>query len=222
MRRALLSVVLLVSSVSAALAQTEPATFEGGAEKIRFGIGISYSPLAIPGDDGGRFGTAGMTDFFVPMQFGPYIRFEPEVGIFLKSYQEQLSDSSGAYQRTSNHQIVRTGFGIFYTRQVDKVFQFGIGARIGIMSSEYETHQEKVGVQDTDAHYAIFYLGGSFSVEYYISQHFSIGGELQIVHYTYGAPLITAGSNEFSGYLSNSPQQGVLSTNEVLSARFWF
>jgi len=216
----ILSILLLVTISSMAFAQAE--------EKISFGVGVSYYPAAIPGDDsyGGHFGAAGLTDFFVPMQFGPYIRFEPELGLFFKSFQEQIPDSAGAsstYLRTADQQIVRAGFGLLYTKQVDSVFQFGLGARLGIMSSEYEMHQNKDGVQDTDVHYGIFYLGGVFSVEYFLSQHFSVGGELQFIHYGYGAPLVTVGTNEYSGYLSpDSPQQGVWSTNEVLSARFWF
>lgn len=130
---------------------------------------------------------------------------------------------SSTFLRTSDQQIVRAGFGVFYTRQVDSSFQFGIGARLGIMSSEYETHQASPGINDSDTHYGIFYLGGAFSVEYFVSKHFSIGGECDFIHYDFGAPLVTVGSNPLSGYLSpDSPEQGVWSTNEVLSARFWF
>jgi hypothetical protein len=212
--------ILSLIVVLPAFAQTD-STHE---ENISFGVGLSYSPFAVPGDDQGHFGTAGMTNFFVPMQFGPYIRFEPEFGLFFKNYQEQVPDSSGStFLRTSDQQIVRAGFGLFYTKQPDKDFQYGLGARIGIISSEYEMHQAKATVQDSDIHYGIFYLGGALSVEYFVSKHFSFGGELQLIHYGFGAPLVTVGSNELSGYLSpDSPQQSVWSTNEVLSARFWF
>jgi hypothetical protein len=219
--RTLLATLFFVSVSLPALAQTE--------ENITFGVGVSYFPAAIPGDAsyfGGNFSTAGLTDFFVPMQFGPYIRFEPELGLYLKSYQEQLADSVGSsstYQRTADQQIVRAGFGVFYTKYVDSVFVFGVGTRIGILSSEYETHQSTQGIPDTDIHYGVFYLGGAFTVEYFISKHFSFGGELQFIHYSYGAPLVTIGSNQLSGYLSpDLEQQSVWSTNEVLSARFWF
>ncbi len=210
--------LLLVSHL--AMAQTD--------EKISFGVGVSYFPAVIPGDDsyGGHFGAAGLMNFSVPMQFGPYIRFEPELGLYFKAYQQQVPDSAGSsstFLRTANQQIVRAGFGVIYTKQVDSVFQFGLGARLGIMSSEYETHQATSGVQDSDVHYGVFYLGAVFSVEYFISKHFSIGGELQFIHYDFGAPLVTVGSNQLSGYLSpDTPQQGVWSTNEVLSAKFWF
>jgi hypothetical protein len=208
------------------LAAVSKPAFAQQEEKISFGVGLSYTPSAIPGDDQGHFGTAGMTNFFVPMQFGPYIRFEPELGLFFKSYQEEIPDSMGSsttFLRTSDQQIVRAGFALFYTKQPDKDFQFGIGGRIGVISSEYEMHQAKAGVQDTDIHYGIFYLGAAFTVEYFIFKHFSFGGELQFIHYGFGAPLVTVGSNELSGYLSpDSPQQSVWSTNEVLSARFWF
>ncbi len=198
-------------------------------EKITFGVGVTYLPITIPGDAsyfGGNFTQVGLTDFFVPMQFGPYIRFEPELGLYFKNYQEQLPDSVGStstFQRTSDQQIVRAGFGVFYTKQVDSVFQFGVGTRLGILSSEYETHQSTAGVPDSDIHYGVFYLGGALTVEYFLSKHFSIGGELQFIHYSFGAPLITVGSNEYSGYLSpDMEQQSVWSTNEVLTARFWF
>ncbi len=224
--RTVLFALLLVCISLPALAQTP--------ENITFGVGVTYYPIAIPGDAqyfGGNFTQAGLTDFFVPMQFGPYIRFEPELGIYLKSYQEQVPDSVGSsntFGRTADEQIVRTGFGVFYTKQIDSVFQFGIGTRLGILSSEYETHQSTPvdypsAAPDSDIHYGVFYLGAAFTVEYYISKHFSIGGELQFIHYSFGAPLITIGSNELSGYLSpNSEQQSVWSTNEVLTARFWF
>ncbi len=217
MIRSLFLAILVVTISLPALAQDTTHT-----EAIRIGVGVSYSPFAIPGDQYSRFETAGMTNFFVPMQFGPYIRFEPEFGLFFKSYNEAVPDSAGSYNRTANTQIVRTGFGVFYTTQLDKAFQWGLGFRIGIMSSETETHQANINIEDTDAHYAIFYLGGAMSVEYFVSKHFSIGGELQFIDYSYGSPLITVGSNPLSGYLSNSPTQDVWATNEVLSARFWF
>ena len=216
MMKSLLALILVMATFSPSFAQHE--------ENISFGVGLSYSPSAVPGDDQGHFGTAGMTNFFVPMQFGPYIRFEPELGLFFKNYQEEIPDSSGStFLRTSDQQIIRAGFGLFYTKQPDSDFQFGIGGRIGVISSEYEMHQATTGVQDSDIHYGIFYLGGAFTVEYFVSKHFSFGGELQFIHYGFGAPLVTVGSDELSGYLSpDSPQQGVWSTNEVLSARFWF
>lgn len=192
-------------------------------ENFRFGVGIDYSPVALPGDVQGHFETAGLTDFFVPVQIGPYIRFEAQLGLYFNNYQEQVPDSGWTFLRTTAQQIVRTGFGIIYTRPVDSSFYYGLGVRTGILSSEFETHQATTGIQDSDTHLGVFYLGGVFSVEYFISQHFSIGGELQFIYYNYGAPLVTIGSNALSGYLSpDSPSQGVWSTSEVLSARFWF
>ncbi|HWF43465.1 MAG TPA: outer membrane beta-barrel protein [Candidatus Kapabacteria bacterium] len=221
MRYFFCAVLLLASAalyiVDDASAQTE--------EQITFGVGVTFSPQAIPGDDEGRFGTAGMTNFSIPMQFGPYIRFEPEFGLFFKSYQEQLLDTAtpnGIYVHTLDHQVVRAGFGVFYTRQPTSDFQFGLGGRMGVISSEYETHYEKAGIDDTDTHYGVFYLGGSLTVEYYFSRHFSIGGELQFIHYGYGSPLETVGSNPLSGYLNPTKEQSIWSTNETLSARFWF
>ncbi|SRR5579883_2320133 len=217
MLRYVLPIIILCSFVRPVLAQQD--------EKISIGVGLSFSPFAVAGDDQNKFGTAGMTNFFIPFQFGPYIRFEPEVGLMLQSNQEQVVDSTvpgGSYERYNDHQIVRTGFGIFYTRRTDKDFEFGLGARIGIMSSEYETHSDKASIQDTDTHYAIFYLGGALSVEYYFSPHFSIGGELQLMHYSYGSPLQTIGSDQLGGYANPTKEQGVYATNEILSARFWF
>ena len=197
-------------------------TGDSHAESIHIGISVSYSPLSIPGDVYGRFGTPGFMNFSVPLQFGPNIRFNPELGLYFNSYQEQVPDSSGGFLRTSNQQIVRTGFSVLYTVQVDSVFQFGIGPRIGIMSSETESHQNNTQIQDTDAHYAIFYLGGVFGVEYYFSHHFSISGELQFMDYSYGSPLITVGSNPLSGYRSDTPTEDIFATQEVLTAIFWF
>jgi hypothetical protein len=232
MLKSVLIWLMLVGSVSVQAQTTSTSSTPGPVasppvvpppqeERILFGIGVGFSPISIAGDDQNRFGNVGITDVYVPIQLGPNIRIEPQLGLYFQNAQQTLRDSIGNFLQHNSRQIVRSAMGVFYTSKVDEQFQFGIGARLGILSSEYELKFDRQSALDSNhnENYAIFYTAACFTTEYWFSKHFSIGGEIQLYFYNYGSPITTPIKDSYS---PNTSSQTVISTSEVLAARFYF
>jgi hypothetical protein len=183
---------------------------ERDPEKITFGIGIEFFPSAIAGDQSLKFQQPGFANLIAPIQLGPHIFIEPELGVYIYN-QDQTVDS---VKQHFDREIVRTGFGVFYSVEPDKSFEWYIGARLGIFSSEQ--HQKPVSA-DSSSQWGVFYAGDAFGVEYFFSPHFAIGGELQLNHIGFGAPII-----DEVPWTAVDSTHSVWSTNASISARFYF
>ena len=167
-----------------AVAQAPP-----DSEKITFGIGVAVYPGQMPGDLQDKFQAPGFTDVIIPVQIGTHIRVEGSLGIYLYTADETLPTGVSEHDA---RQLVRPAMGLFYTANIDKNLMCYFGGRMGIYSSESEityTPQSTVNV-NYDENWAGFYAGASFGMEYFISNHFSVGGEIQLNHIGYGAPVI--------------------------------
>jgi hypothetical protein len=189
---------------------------ERDPEKISFGIGVELYPMALAGDFQSRFQQGGFANFIAPIQLGPHILIEPELGIYIYNQDQTLPDS---VKEHSDQSIVRTGFGVFYSNEPDKSFEWYLGARLGILSSESHTTHSPVTTSHAEfSHqWGAFYTGAAFGVEYFFSPHFAIGGELQINHIGYGAPIIDG-----VPWTPNDSTHSVWSTNASVTARFYF
>ena len=198
----------ITSNISA---QTEPEP-----EKITFGLGISFLPSALVGDVQGRFQAGGFANIIAPIQVGPHILIEPELGFYRYDQDQTLPDT---IKEHFDREIVRTGFGVFYTVEPDKYFEWYLGGRLGILSTEQHiTHSPVSSAHEEFEHqWGAFYAGFAFGIEYFFSPHISVGGEIQINHIGYGAPVIN--SNPVPTVDST---QSVWATNTTLSLRFFF
>ncbi|HYM20476.1 MAG TPA: outer membrane beta-barrel protein [Candidatus Kapabacteria bacterium] len=202
-----LSLLLIVLCSARAIQAQEP---DRDPEKISIGIGVNFFPSVLAGDAVSQFQQGGFANFIVPMQLGPHIFIEPEFGVYAYNASQTLSDSvKYHFDRT----IVRTGFGVFYSDEPDKNFEWYVGGRLGILSSK----QNVTGSKDTSAQWGVFYTGAAFGAEYFFSPHFSIGGEFQLNHFGYGAPIINGVPDTPVDSVHN-----VWSTNASLSGRFYF
>jgi len=185
-------------------------------EKISIGIGVEFFPSVLAGDLASRFQQAGFANFIIPIQLGPNIFIQPEFGVYEYTQDQTLPDS---VKEHSSQSIVRTGFGVFYSNEPDKSFEWYFGGRLGILSSESHTSHDPVTVSHTEfSHqWGALYTGAAFGVEYFFSPHFSIGGEFQLNHIGYGAPIIDG-----IPWTPNDSTHSVWSTNASVSARFYF
>jgi hypothetical protein len=192
------------------------AQTEADPEKISFGIGITVFPSSLVGDVQGKFQAGGFANIIAPIQIGAHILIEPELGFYRYDQNETLPDTITEHY---DREIVRTGFGVFYSFEPDKFFEWYLGGRLGILSSELHiTHSPVTSAHEEFAHqWGAFYAGAAFGVEYFFSPHFSIGGEIQINHIGYGSPII---NSYFIATVDST--QSVWSTNATLSARFFF
>src|SRR5579872_1307229 len=171
-------------------AQTDPEP-----EKITFGIGVTVFPSALAGDLEEKFQAGGFANIIAPIQIGPHILIEPELGFYRYDQDETLPDTIKEHY---DKEVVRTGFGVFYSVEPDKSFEWYLGGRLGVLSSELHiTHNPITSAhQEFDHQWGAFYAGAAFGVEFFFSRHFSIGGEVQINHIGYGAPVINGNRSE--------------------------
>jgi len=209
----LLASILLFLSLTLFQAQRAMAQ-----ETVRFGIGVGVSPLAIAGDVESKFTAGGFENFYFPIQIGPYIKVEPEIGLYFFTTDQTVQDSSGSVIEHTARQIVRTGIGVFYTWRPDSVFTMYLGGRTGILSSERQiTHSRQSSIANFDRNWAVYYAGAGLGAEYFFSHHFSLGAELQLTHFGFGVPVIKSDPNPTEDFTQNAT-----STNTVLFARFYF
>src|SRR5947209_20554550 len=106
--------------VFAALLLVLPATAqqtERDPEKITFGIGIELYPSVLAGDLEARFQAGGFANFIFPIQLGPHIFIEPELGYYSYMADKKFPDTITSHYDRS---VVRTGFGVFYSNEPDK------------------------------------------------------------------------------------------------------
>jgi len=211
-----LQVCVLLSSLIAFTATHIHAQAPPDSEKITFGIGVTLYPGQIPGDLQDKFQAPAFVDLIAPVQIGPHIRIEANLGLYFYNADETLPSAVAEHDA---RQLVRTGMGLFYTVDLDKNLLCYFGGRLGIYSSESEvtyTPQSTV-YTNFNQNWAAFYAGASFGMEYYFSNHFSLGAEFQFNHIAYGAPVI----NEAPVPTVDSTQSA-WSTNAALTARFYF
>ena len=114
--------------------------------------------------------------FFVPIQFSPNFRIEPEVGLF--KYSQERDEENSKSETSAN--IFQLGVGICPMVHYNN-FDLYYGARAGYLkvtsTDEYTTSNYTQKSEETGSGYYIApVLGG----EYYFSKLFSVGGEVQI------------------------------------------
>jgi hypothetical protein len=208
--RSIIRILLLLFPLAASPYTSYAQEIPENPEKISIGIGVGFFPSVLSGDLESRFQQGGFANIIIPMQLGPHIFIEPEFGIYSYDASKTLADSTKYH---FDQEIVRTGFGVFYSVEPDKSFEWYLGGRLGILSSEMHV----TGSKDTSAQWGVFYTGAAFGAEYFFSPHFAIGGELQLNHFSYGAPIING-----VPWTPVDSVHSVWSTNTSLSARFYF
>ncbi|MFC2129998.1 outer membrane beta-barrel protein [Bacteroidota bacterium] len=208
MKRFLVSLViclgLIVSVSNNAMSQT------------KIGIGVSLNPTALIGNDGEMFFLpASMMNIYLPIQIGKTFRIEPEVGFYSQTSDITDNDNKG---RVRTNSFTRFGIGGFYTLQPAKNFQMYFGPRIGVLmtyserdyaNSEYNT--------DSETSQTIITIGGSFGGEYFLSDYFSLGLEVQLNYFNYGEPV-----EKPDDYAPKDYSQSIFTTNGLIFARLYF
>lgn len=125
------------------------------------------------------------------------LKLEPELGYLRASSSVKVEDMGEVSTNTSS---LRIGCGVFLYKPVNKV-SFYYGGRIGIVkmsSSEEEDYESPLYGEDTESKTSQtnFYIGPAVGAEYWIGEHFSVGGEAQLLYTEYGEPKIEDGEEE--------------------------
>lgn len=147
------------------------------------------------------------------------LKLEPELGYLRASSSVKVEDMGEVSTNTSS---LRIGCGVFLYKPVNKV-SFYYGGRIGIVkmsSSEEEDYESPLYGEDTESKTSQtnFYIGPAVGAEYWIGEHFSVGGEAQLLYTKYGEPKIEDGEEEDEVDIS----QSLMMTKYMFVLRWYF
>jgi len=161
-----LACILFVSLVSTGLRAGEEV-----GERNRFGFGMSL---------GGSFSVdmTGDVNFYFPIRIGENIRIEPEFGIMYSSWDFEYEGET----YNGSERIIRIGIGVMPVIQRGKLDMY-YGLRTGVHLAALEDPARTIyspepfvlSYSRTD-----WYIAPAFGGEYFVSSHFSVGGEVQL------------------------------------------
>ena len=148
----------------------------------------------------------------------PNFRIEPEIGFFRSSSEIEQNGDNGSYDSKSTLKSFHVGVGIFpmVSQEKSKLYY---GARLGIIrnSSSRESSYSYEGYSDSDEDSnkaSGFYVAPTIGGEYFLSNHFSLGGEAQLRYSTFSEE----GDDNNNAELSASST----ATKALIFIRFYF
>jgi hypothetical protein len=180
---------------------------------LHLGVGVSLNPAAIINPDNGVFLPVGLGNIYLPVQLVPWVRLEPEVGLFRVS--QKASGTGFSSSETST--VLRLGIGVFYVFPADHGFRAYIGPRAGLIRTSDKF--ELSGSPSTSTKRTDHFLGIALGGEYLFTPHFSLGAEAQLNRISIGdeetdppSPFPPSGTSD----------QSVLSNNGLIFVRWYF
>jgi hypothetical protein len=180
-KTAFCAVALFLSMCAISTAQDKAAANQDF--KFKAGIGVSLNPVGLVGSEDAILTLlpVGLANIHVPLQIARNWAIEPYLGIYSYSYDEGVSTSN----ETSSYDYWRIGVGVFYTLPLDNAVDAYFGPRAGFLfrKKKYDVSGSTLGYTKKEND---FYIGLSAGVQYYLSSHFSIGGEAQVNYLNLG------------------------------------
>jgi hypothetical protein len=195
-----LSLPLLAALLLAAPAQAQP-------EGTKFGIGVSLIQSVIAPDfEELQFGTVALSNIYVPIIIGSSFKLEPEIGFY------RLSEEEDTFEGTLTQW--RFGLGAFYYLPAAASVRVYVGPRVGLQLTSLSA-EEDVDLEfgETD-----FVFGLALGGEYFFSDHFSLGGEVQLNYVSLGEPDVEVDGVDQDFDLSRN----FISNNGLILMRWYF
>jgi hypothetical protein len=140
----------------------------------------------------------------VPFAASPNLRIEPEFGYF-RATEEDKNGTTETETATS----WRVGVGIFPLKIIDS-FTLYYGGRVGYISQTFGYEAGSVNLEETTTG---FYIAPALGGEHSFSNHFSIGGEAQVVYATLSTD---------SEFTDDKTDRSLINTRVLVFIRFYF
>ena len=175
-----LTCILSISLVSTALSAGEEAE-----ERNRYGVGISLFEefLSFSGTSYISDLTGGVNVYF-PMRVGGEFKIEPEIGVMYLSYDYEYDGVT----HDDSERVIRVGLGLGPIIQRGKLDMY-YGLRFGLMHRSIKSFERTIySPEGTDVEISKtdWYIAPAFGSEYFVSPHFSVGGEVRVEFTLYG------------------------------------
>jgi len=196
-------VIFLLSSIP------NYAQDEASKKTTKIGIGVTISDIkdlfqSIMGD-----GNAAPS-IYIPIDISPAFRIEPEISYYKFSEKEEYNSSTDENRITS----YSIGLGLSSMNRRGSVNLF-YGARFGMIKASSVNEYTYIGGADKDEETGSgFYIAPTIGGEYFFSENFAMGGEVQIKYSS------TKWEGENGG--DEGVKRSVLSTRALFSVRFYF
>ncbi len=164
-KKMIIVVLLLVCFLGTGFAQ----------ESKKVGIGVALFDLMQLFETVMSDGIGANATIVVPVFMSANFRLEPEIGYFTATQEETNGDTE-----TSTATSWRIGVGIFPQKTYDDFILY-YGGRVGYLSQS-EKYEE--GTYNYEENTSGFFIAPAIGGEHFFSDHFSIGGEAQLVYAT--------------------------------------
>jgi hypothetical protein len=142
-----------------------------------FGIGVSMGREILMVYDQGIVTLSDYPSFYMPIPISSGFRIEPEIGLWLHSYSREDGGD-----RKSSYSIISLGCGIFPITNKGKIYIY-YGARfrmVRFLNSIEDVYTDRDDSK-TDIHF-----GPAVGGEYFFTDHFTLGGEVQLDYISIG------------------------------------
>ena len=174
------AVVVLISLCASSI-----SAGEGSEEQNRYGVGISlFEEFFSFAYSTHVSDMTGGVNIYFPVRIGGIFRIEPEIGFDYTSYDyEYEGETYDNWER-----VIRIGFGMGPIIQKGKLDIY-YGLRFGLAFASSQDYSRTVyAPEGTDRKLSKtdWYIGPAFGSEYFVSPHFSVGGEVQLDFTSYG------------------------------------
>jgi len=179
--------------------------------ELSFGLGVSLNPTAVFGNSSSiMLLPVGFSNFYIPITLNNSKRIEPEFGIY--SYSSE--STSEGYSIENSSTITRLGLGLLFLKPYSDNFNASFGLRIGLLShSTTSKYNGETSSRDQSDLYIGIVVGG----EHMLSEHFSIGGEIQLNYIEIGEEKRTPSASN-----GNDRSESMITNNALLFFRWYY
>lgn len=171
--------------VTIALCASSISAGEDSEERNRYGVGISLFEefLSFAGSTHVTDLTGGVNVYF-PVRVGGSFRIEPEIGFVYTSFNYEY----GGETYDNWERVIRVGFGmgpIIQKGKLDLYYGLRFGLAFAALKDYARTIYSPEGT-DVEVSKTDWYIGPALGSEYFVSPHFSVGGEVRLEFASYG------------------------------------
>ncbi len=176
---------VLVFVLSVSLVSSSLSAGEESEQRNRYGVGISLFEefLSFAGSTYVTDLTGGVNVYF-PARIGETFRIEPEIGVMFMSYDYEHEGET--YH--GSERVVRIGIGlgpVIRRGNLDIYYGLRFGLAFASVKDYARTIYSPEGTED-ELSKTDWYFAPAFGGEYFVSSHFSIGGEVRVEYISYG------------------------------------
>lgn len=142
--------------------------------KTRIGFGTTIESRLVTSHETYKIYAMSLTAFRLPVFIKSKFKIEPDFAFWSQKFGDKYSESTNS--------LVRYGCGFYFTKNFEKTsLSFGPRITINHLGTAYKSKWDNNKLSKND-----FAFGFAFGGEYFLSEHFSLGSEIQLNYWHLG------------------------------------